>query len=110
MEQAQESIKHSSTDQDREKLRLQNNRETDRDNSSVSITKRDPVRDSQKDFVSDRTSSNLSSKDSPADDTSTYHRRWEDHRDVSVCRVVHVFIQGCCWSDSHCSVVVHFTR
>ncbi|XP_041351493.1 protein phosphatase 1 regulatory subunit 12A-like isoform X1 [Gigantopelta aegis] len=83
VEQAQESIKHSSTDQDREKLRLQNNKETDKDNSSVSITKRDSVRDSQKDSLSDRTSSSLSSKDTPADETSTYHRRWEDHRDDS---------------------------
>ncbi|XP_067675909.1 protein phosphatase 1 regulatory subunit 12A-like isoform X21 [Haliotis asinina] len=75
IEKAEETLRNSSTDKDREKLRLSQKDVTD----SASTESRDVPRDSGRD--SNRTSSSLSSKDTSSEDTSYRRRNLEDRHE-----------------------------
>lgn len=77
IEKAEETLRNSSTDKDREKLRLSQKDVTD----SASTESRDVPRDSGRD--SNRTSSSLPSKDTSSEDTSYRRRNLEDRHEVS---------------------------
>ncbi|XP_071112926.1 protein phosphatase 1 regulatory subunit 12A-like isoform X11 [Haliotis cracherodii] len=75
IEKAEETLRNSSTDKDREKLRLSQKDVTD----SASTESRDVPRDSGRD--SNRTSSSLPSKDTSSEDTSYRRRNLEDRHE-----------------------------
>ncbi|XP_046326411.2 protein phosphatase 1 regulatory subunit 12A-like isoform X16 [Haliotis rufescens] len=75
IEKAEETLRNSSTDKDREKLRLSQKDVTD----SASTESRDVPRDSGRD--SNRTSSSLPSKDTSSEDTSYRRRNLEERHE-----------------------------